>query len=295
MLAFSPECFIVSGRIVQAPDQDRDNNMYSITNAGLLINIPLYQDGPELIGVLNCYDEADPSTRCGFHLERSASPAKYSLRSNLLGITSQRVLCRRINSDRRLRHIDSKVLLQCKSVPLIVNPVWKIPETRRVGFLNYDITLELDLDEESEFSLVTSKHSYHSLKHRQLRKSYYYIFSNKVWNQFGVKLQLDFMATGAYQSSLEFVDFRKGVREDDWTTTPVVTPAEEVEEKIGDDRQWVVRARTRYGVLQKEQEEVQSFILQISLERQTKFLLRNIMRDWRLGDRQLKLQLDRKQ
>jgi len=271
MLAFSPECFIVSGRIVQAPDQDRDNNMYSITNAGLLINIPLYQDGPELIGVLNCYDEADPSTRCGFHLERSASPAKYSLRSNLLGITSQRVLCRRINSDRRLRHIDSKVLLQCKSVPLIVNPVWKIPETRRVGFLNYDITLELDLDEESEFSLVTSKHS---PKYRQQRKLSYYIFNNKKWNYFGVKLQVDFMATGAYQSSLEFKEFGKGVGkgvlEDDWTTDPVVTPAEEVEATIGDDRQWVVRARTRHGVLQKEQEEILNFILQISLERQMK-------------------------
>jgi hypothetical protein len=71
MLASSPADFRESGRVIQVSGQNLDNTKCNITNRGLLINLPVYQEDDKFVGVLNCHDVDHPSTRLGILLKKS--------------------------------------------------------------------------------------------------------------------------------------------------------------------------------------------------------------------------------
>ncbi|RDW56821.1 hypothetical protein BP5796_12888 [Coleophoma crateriformis] len=261
LLASSPADFQDSGRIVRGSDQSVDEGTYSITNTGLLVDLPLIREEENFVGVLNCHDIHHSNTRLGILLKNSMFLAKpTSTMGQSDGIARRRVLCQRISPD-LLRTVQAKVIPESVRVSLTITPLWTAPASRAARFPLVDVSLETDLGE-SGFSLARSSTL---MAQDSPRKLMSYIFGHSTGKLFGIKLQVDNGLGEAVRSRLEVMVSGEAAL-DDWTTELVSTTVDEAEEIIEANEGWRLKAKIRHRIKENRRGQILSLILQVSLE-----------------------------
>jgi hypothetical protein len=194
MLASSPADIRESGRVVQVAGQNFDDAKCWITNRGLLIDLPVYQEEDKFVAVLNCHDIDHSNTRLRILLQKSTFAAGNTSNLDPLGIiiSPQRVICRRVAPD-LLRNVQAELVSNIVIVFLTINTIWVSPTSRGSRFPIVDVSLECDMGE-TGFFLVNSSSL---LAHDSSRRLMCYTFSNSAKTSFGVKLQVDGGVKGA--------------------------------------------------------------------------------------------------
>ncbi|KAL3423551.1 hypothetical protein PVAG01_05298 [Phlyctema vagabunda] len=266
VLASSPADFRDSSRIVQAMSQSLDYTAYNITNKRLLIDLLVYEEEENSVGVLNCHEIEYPNIRLGILLEafmfEAGNTSNISLQGRNQGDQNppQGVLCQRVAPD-LLRTIQLELVSKAPRVFLMVNPLWALPVSSASRFPLVDVSLEHDMGT-SGFELARSSSL---LAHESSRRLMCYTFRSSAGRLFGVTVQLDDSRRGAVRSRLEVVMAGEAALED-WATELVDSPLDQAEALIEDNEEWKLSAKIRHRIKENRRGQILSLILRVSLK-----------------------------
>ncbi|KAJ9610454.1 hypothetical protein H2200_005231 [Cladophialophora chaetospira] len=279
ILASSPADFRDSGRIVRAT---KHVNWYqpahSISNSGLQIDLPiakLNRDGRSsaFLAILDCHLSDDSNGRLGILLRLNNSelplpildsePAEAEVRSPVLFQDEParlsgpgRLYCHRTAADILE---DVHFTPARKAVSLTVSPLWKPPisdSTFIKGYAETEAVLELEIGT-SGYSLLKAIADEVFLTRDKLRRRrrMSYIFSNGLEARVCVAMEwLDFHGSAPTETKIN-IEALKSKELADLSGEVVRHPigwrrelSTDTERKVGDHKQWTVRAKMRHGM-----------------------------------------------
>jgi hypothetical protein len=195
VLATTPRDFKTSSAIVQTIKRLNGNNEVRVTNAGLMISLPVLEHDNLLIGVLDCcYDYKKDGPRLGIILEEywdTATTAKGLSLPERLSLSQHRALI--INCGRSmpqaLRIVRPGEFADDTTVSLVISPVWLPAASNIVKYPTVDVAV-VNEGATANFQLVGSSTIFAEGDTRRVMCFKYQNLSAKA-EIIGIKLQVD--------------------------------------------------------------------------------------------------------